>query len=339
MAYTGFLGTFSSKGGKGLWRLRFDPAASVPFQLDLILRFGDPSYLQVYGNELLTYDLTGNIATIGLYRIDDQARLTLLSSNSQVTADLCHITQSAGKKHIIVSDYHGGRIFFYARDGNRICLLETVKKEGTGPVSPDQDSARTHYAHITAQNIAYCVDLGSDRIYRYQLGDGKPQELSAIEVPAGKGPRHLAFSADERQMYVLCELTSEVLHFQAADGDFTLQSSYETVMPHCLNRTSGAAIKLSPDGAHLYSTSRGDDTLFHHQVQPNGSLLPVGRYSSLGAHPRDLTLTPDSKYLLICNQDSGNVAVYQRDPVTGSLLDLGQRVWVDAPTCLAFIRK
>lgn len=335
--YTGFVGTYTSRGGEGILRLEFDPGAEIPLRAEPVLRFEDPTYIQIYGDELLTYNAAGKLGTVALYQLDDQADLTLLASNSEVTADLCHIAQSPDKKHIIACDYHQGRIFFYSREKSRIRLVQTVQKEGGGPVKPDQDRARMHFAVIDAANIATCVDLGNDKLYQYQLGDELPVELAAVDLPKGKGPRHLVFGADGANLYVLTELTSEVLRLNQTGVAWEFVKAYPTVMPMCLEGTAGAAIKLSADGEHLYTSSRGDDTLFHHRVLPDGSLAPIGRYSSLGSHPRDFALTPDGAYLLVCNRDSGNIAVFARNAADGSLRDTGQHLWVKAPVCLAWV--
>lgn len=335
--YTGFVGTSTSRGGEGILRLTFDPASDTPLKAEPVLRFDDPTYIQIYGKELLTYNLAGKMGTVALYQLDDQADLTLIASNSEVQADLCHIAQSPDKQHMIACDYYEGHLFFYRREKNRIRLVNTVQKEGGGPMSPDQDRARLHFAVIDAANVATCVDLGSDRLYRYQLGDDLPVELPAIDLPKGKGPRHLVYGTDGNHLYVLTELTSEVLHLQRQGEAWTLMHTYPTVTPMFLESTAGAAIRLSADGQHLYTSSRGDDTLFHHRVLPDGSLAPIGRYSSLGSHPRDFSLTPDDAYLLICNRDSGNIAVYARNATDGSLRDTGHHLWVKAPMCLAWV--
>ncbi|MOA70322.1 6-phosphogluconolactonase [compost metagenome] len=56
-----------------------------------------------------------------------------------------------------------------------------------------------------------------------------------------------------------------------------------------------------------------------------------------GDHPREFSLDPSGKFLLVANQKSNEVVVFERDPNTGLLGRVVQALAVDSPADLKFI--
>ena len=72
---------------------------------------------------------------------------------------------------------------------------------------------------------------------------------------------------------------------------------------------SGAAIKLSHDGSHIYVTERRDREIITLAV--NGAdLRVVSRISSHGTEPRDILELADGRFLICANQWSNNVSIF-----------------------------
>ncbi|MDA1044160.1 MAG: beta-propeller fold lactonase family protein [Verrucomicrobia bacterium] len=55
-----------------------------------------------------------------------------------------------------------------------------------------------------------------------------------------------------------------------------------------------------------------------------------------GLHPRNFTLDPTGRYLLVANMNSDNIVVFSRDIETGRLVDTGHRAAVSMPICLVW---
>ena len=87
-------------------------------------------------------------------------------------------------------------------------------------------------------------------------------------------------------------------------GKATFLQSLSMLPNECVADTIGACIKLSPNGAFLYASNRGHDSIASYRVQADGTLRPLGIQQAGAKTPRDFNITPDGKYLLSGFQDS-----------------------------------
>ena len=72
---------------------------------------------------------------------------------------------------------------------------------------------------------------------------------------------------------------------------------------------TGAAIRLSDDGAFLYCSVRGENSLYVFKTQKEGALKFVQKTDCFGDGPRDFNLY-QNKYIICCNENSGNVTIF-----------------------------
>ena len=56
-----------------------------------------------------------------------------------------------------------------------------------------------------------------------------------------------------------------------------------------------------------------------------------------GDWPRNFTLDPTERWLLVANQRSGSIVVFARDPERGRLTPTRQRIALPSPVCLRFL--
>ena len=101
----------------------------------------------------------------------------------------------------------------------------------------------------------------------------------------------------------------------------------------------GAAdIHLSPDGRHLYASLRlKHDGIATFGVDPQTGLLSyVGHTDTLG-HPRNFTLTPDGRFMLVASRDGNAVQLFSVDVRSGTLTDTGRTIPIPKPVCVKFV--
>jgi len=67
-----------------------------------------------------------------------------------------------------------------------------------------------------------------------------------------------------------------------------------------------------------------------------GKLTLVGRQAVKGEWPRNFSIDPTNKFLLVANKSSSNIAVFKRDIEKGTL-DFLQEVKLPNPVCLMFL--
>jgi len=61
--------------------------------------------------------------------------------------------------------------------------------------------------------------------------------------------------------------------------------------------------------------------------------------STLGKGPRNFTIDPSGKFLLIAHQYTNDVVIFKRNKNTGALTDTGKRINLCSPVCLVFTKN
>lgn len=198
---------------------------------------------------------------------------------------------------------------------------------GYGPITARQECPHPHCVAISPSGDFLCVaDLGSDciRLHDMELGN-----KGRVELPAGCGPRHLAFSHDGKYLYCITELASTIEVMQKSKNGFTHIASYSTLPEHFNGQNAGSAIRLSKDGKFLYASNRGHDSICVFAVDTNsGALTQLASIPCAGCSPRDFVLHND---LLLCgNELSDEVSVFS---VAGDGIpkDIGHRASAPMP--------
>jgi 6-phosphogluconolactonase len=248
---------------------------------------------------------------------------------------------------MLVANYGGGSLSSIGvqADGSLGALVSTIKATGSGP-HKRQASPHAHAVTVDPSGqYALVPDLGADRVFVYPL-ERATHTLSADDAgrswlaPAGTGPRHLVISADGRYVYVVSELTAEVitLRWDAQTGRLTHVRSQPISSEGFSGTRSAAEITRSPDGRFLYIEDRGEGTLVVYRIDAaTGELGFVQRLASGGDNPWGMEVHPSGRWLLITHQRSGSVNVFRIDPATGQLSATSESVAVAAAVSLAII--
>ena len=95
---------------------------------------------------------------------------------------------------------------------------------------------------------------------------------------------------------------------------------------------------IPQDGRFVYFANRDNDFLLSCKADTDtGALTPMARSSCGGKIPRNFTLDPTERWMLVANQDSNLLSVFARDPETGRLADAGKSVAAATPMCIVFL--
>jgi 6-phosphogluconolactonase len=357
--YVLYVGTYTQGESKGIYAYRFDDSTGELSEIGLAAETENPSFLTVdhatkflYAvNELQKYkgEATGAVTS---FAIDHSNwKLKPLNQVASGGADPCYISLDRSGKYLLVANYTGGTVSVIpvSLAGHLSPPSSVLKDEGTlGPVKDRQETAHAHFIEASARNrFAYVSDLGLDRvlIYRFDaakgtLSRGQPEDSFSAKLAPGTGPRHIAFSADGKFMYVLGEIDSTVTVF-ANEG----KESYHAIQKISAlpadfkGENTAAEIAIHPNGKFLYTSNRGDDNSIAVFAidQSTGRLTFVQRVPSGGKTPRHFAITPDASRLLAANEDSGNVVEFTIDKMTGKLTETGEVAKVPHPVCLVFV--
>jgi 6-phosphogluconolactonase len=177
-------------------------------------------------------------------------------------------------------------------------------------------------------------------VYQVEESSHTLSEVKALTIPikAGSGPRHIAFHPNNRFLYVVNELSSELMvYHMASDGQTSLLQTISTLPDNFAGESICAAIKITPDGRFLYVSNRGDNSIAGYRIDLSGKVELISHTSSGGNWPRDLEIDPDGQWILVANQESDNITAFQIQKKTGLLNPMGTVADVSKPVCVKIV--
>ena len=230
----------------------------------------------------------------------------------------CHIVLL--ERQAVVADYTSGTLTLYELDEQGLPQPNptVVTYQGKGPHPKRQLSPHIHSSTLSPDGKSLLVaDLGCDRLIRYNVENGRlvMREAEIIALPAGSGPRHCAFAPQGDYLYVVTELTDEVMTFRTSDYKLLDRCTLNAGNPE-----GAAHIVVSADGKYLYASSRVSNTskasskpipdgVAIYKRLADGKLKQI-HYQPTGAHPRHFAVSNDGTKLVVACRDSHTVEIY-----------------------------
>ena len=368
--YILYVGTYTSGESKGIYAYGYGAASGKLTSLGLAAETVNPSFFAIDPSHRFLYAVNESreykgAASGGVtaFAIDHKTgKLTHLNEVASRGADPCYISFDRTGKYALVANYSGGTVavFPLLSDGGIADASSVMKDTGAlGPNRERQEAPHAHWIEASARNQSvYVSDLGLDRILIYKfdatkgvlsLGNaasaaektGPPdaQNFFSWTLAPGTGPRHVAFSAEGKFMYVLGELDSTVTVFaNDAKGPPRSIQKISALPAGFSGHNTAAEIVVHPNGRFLYTSSRGDDSIAVFVIdRATGRLTFMQRVSSGGKAPRNFTIDPTGARLLAANQDSGNIVEFSINQATGRLVPAGEVAKMPSPVCLVFV--
>ena len=348
--YLVYIGTnISSAQENTIYLYHLSPATGELLPLGAMKGGANPTYLTMDAAHRHLYAVSETQTFLGTpgggvsaLTIDPRtAMLTMLTQQPSTGASPCYISLDHTGKNALVANYSSGNVAVLPvrPDGQLAQPSATDQHQPpTGP-HPNQEKPHAHsFLPAPDNRYVFSADLGTDKVYGYQLdaatGKLTPQPTPAFTAKPGAGPRHLTFHPNGRWAYLENELNSTVtaLAYDAKAGTFQ-EIETETTLPAGFSGdNSGADVHVSPDGRFLYTSNRGDNSLAVFSIAPaDGRLELVQHVSTQGNWPRNFSLDPSGRVLLVANQKSDNIFTYLVDKQTGKLTPSGKSVSVPSP--------
>jgi 6-phosphogluconolactonase len=291
---------------------------------------------------------TGELAS---FRVID-GKLEQLSGQNSASKGTCHCAIDHTGRVLISADYGGGSAAsFKVTDGKLSPLVWSEHYTVHGPNPDRQEAAHAHFASFSPDNrFAYVNDLGGDMIHIYTFSTETAQLKSAgaYHSVSGAGPRTLHFHPNGHTAYCMNEMASsvDVLKWNKATGNFTRVATVHLLPPNAPlpdpkdapQGNTGCDTVITKDGRFVYFANRGTDFLYSFKCDPaTGALTPMERTSTGGKTPRNFTLDPTERWMLVADQNSSNLAIFARDPATGKLANESKKVDCPTPMCILFL--
>jgi 6-phosphogluconolactonase len=337
-----YTGTYTSSGGPGIAVMTYDPGSGSVSPSGTLPSVADPSFLAARGDGLL-YAVDENEDRVTAVAVGGGAP-RVLNSSAAGGSGPCHLAVHRAGGHLLTANYGSGSVAVHrlAADGSLGERTDLVQHTGSGPDPDRQSGPHTHMVlNDPGGAFVLAVDLGTDTVYTYRLdtGSGRLTGVSTAKAPAGAGPRHAAFHPSGRFLYVANELGDSltVCGYDPDTGTVTPGDSLPTVPAGSggAERNYPAEVAVCADGAFVYVSNRGHDSIARFRVADGGARLELlDAVPSGGAYPRHIALAPGDAWLFAANQNSGTVAVFARDGATGALTPAGDPLAVTAPVCV-----
>jgi 6-phosphogluconolactonase len=284
---------------------------------------------------------TGEVASFRLAN----GELQPISARNSAGTGTCHVTVDSTGRMLLVADYTGASAAsFRIEDGKLSEAVWTEHYTEHGPNTDRQQTAHAHFASFSPDNrFAYINDLGGDCIHIYKADPATARMAAAgtYRGAPGSGARTLHFHPNGRTAYCMNELVStvDVLDWHRADGYLKLVDRIELLPADYHGPTRGCDTVITRDGRFVYFANRDNDFLYAFRADAKtGSLTAMKRSNCGGKTPRNFTLDPTERWMLVANQDSNSVSVFARDPATGELADeVKSSVEAEAPMRILFV--
>lgn len=346
-----YIGTYTRRGGKGIYVARFDTETGEIGEVTLAAEASNPSFLALHPSQPILYaanELAEGAGQVSAFAIDAASGgLTFLNQQPTQGSAPCHLAADASASVVISTNYSSGSVAVMPIEPNGRLRpsSQVVQHDGSSVNTRRQQGPHAHSVTIDPTNTyAYVCDLGMDKVMIYQMdlenGQLVPNPAQNwARVTAGSGPRHFAFTPDQRFAYAINELDSTVngFAFDAADGSLKDVCRISTLPDDFDGSSHCADVHVHPSGRFLYGSNRGHDSIAVYAIdKKTGELTSLGQTPTGGRTPRNFAIDPSGRWLLAANQDTDDIFVFAIDQKTGSLTPTGRSVSASMPVCLTF---
>jgi 6-phosphogluconolactonase len=285
-----------------------------------------------------------------LYAVNEGDANVASFSIDQKTADLTFINRlpSGGDGPAFISVDHSGKYAMVANyDGGNASVFPIGANGSLGTATDNKSTGKYTHNFVTdpTNKFAFVVSLATDMVsqFSFDTTSGKltPNSAPTVKLPAGTGPRHLAFHPNGKFAYLIAETEYSLTaySYDAALGQLTSLNNSLSLLPAGADGTgnTGAEVAVAPSGNFVYGSNRGNDSIATFSIDSTtGKITFVGTIPSGGKVPWDITLSADGKLMLVANE-SGNVTSFSVNVTTGALTKLKSITIPKPPHFVGFV--
>jgi 6-phosphogluconolactonase len=329
----------------GIYLADFDPEKGTLTEPTLAAKYPSPGFLAIHPEKPILYSIGGG-NTVAAFTIGEKNALTQLGTASSGGGGPCHLAIDDSGRTLTVANYGDGSFasIRLGADGKPGEIVTLVKNTGTGPNEKRQTAPHTHGVYFdNANRFLFVPDLGIDKVLIYKFDPATseltPNEPAEMISPPGAGPRHMAFSPDEKHAYIINELTNtvSVAEFDPKSGALKPIQEIATLPADFKEQSTTAEIEVHPNGNFVYGSNRGHDSIVVYKRDPETGKLTFLQHAPCGGKtPRHFKIDPSGKWLICAHQNSDTISVLSLDPETGILGKPSTPVSAPKPNCILF---
>ncbi|WP_088840901.1 lactonase family protein [Listeria sp. ILCC797] len=340
---TAYIGTYTKVESKGIYRLVMDRETGEVLENKHAGTMDNPTYLKISDDEKYLYSVAkdGDKGGLAAFKINEDGSLALLNEQVKTGNPPCYVDASADNSIVVSANYHLGTILSYPTENGALgAPISEIEHTGKS-VHERQEKPHAHFAGFTPdQKFVVTCDLGTDFVTTYSATSGKLEKVADLLLTPGSGPRNLVFHPNAKYLYIMTELTSEVVvaEYNSTSGELTVVQTIPSLPADFTAENKGSAIHISNDGRFLYVSNRGQDAIVSFAIDKTGQLSLLETVPVLGVGPRDFDLDKTGEILVATNENSNNVTIFSVNKETGKLTLLQKDIKVPEPVCVKFMK-
>ena len=344
-----FIGTYTRTTSQGIYAVRLNEATGALSTPELAAETANPSFLAFTPDQKILYAVSESSAMAAAFGTNLARGILQPLQAPQFSGGVapCHLVVDPTQRTLLVANYHTGIVAAIplSPDGT-LGAAHVIQHTGHSVDPKRQASPHVHSVTLSPDaRFAIVCDLGLDKIFTYRLDPAKatltPGDPPFVATTPGSGPRHFVFGADGRHAYAITEMGSTIIAYDyaAATGALTPRQTCSTLPADFKGESSGAEIRLHPNGRFVYGSNRGHDSIAVFAADATTGLLTLVEVVSCGGkNPRNFSISPDGRWVVCANQNSNSLTVLSVDPKTGRLSPTGHTATVPLPVCVLFAR-
>lgn len=307
----------------------------------------NPSFVSLSPDKQFLFSVNedGDKSTITSFSIDETDG-KLIKKDQRKTQGEDPAFLISDDQNVITANYSGGSINVFKRfvDCKLSEVFQNIKFEGVGLNPKRQEKSHIHQVQFSPDHqYVLATDLGLDKIYVFKYnkaGEEVLEKIGEFDAKKGSGPRHITFDKTGKLIYLVQELSGDLSVLSFNDGKIELIQE-ETLLSRKVRFNFRAAdIHLFNNERFVYVTNRDDaDDITVFKIKKDGTVKKIQQTKTIGRNPRNFSISPNNKLVLIANQDTNRINIFTRDLKNGLLTATGKSIPVCSPVNVIFYEK
>lgn len=182
---------------------------------------------------------------------------------------------------------------------------------GSGINPKRQEFSHPHFI-LEREEGLFVPDLGTDQIHRltpvWRQGKLTLVCCGNTELPAGSGPRHMAYNPENGEYYLVTELGNEIFRY-VWDGrkkELVCRQRQSLLAGWGKGENLAADVRVFGKGSRVLASERGENTIQIFEVdKENGTLTLIRRIHTDG-WPRNVRADGTGGWIFAANEEYGN---------------------------------
>lgn len=300
-----------TSGGKEIEGYKFDPETAGLTSIGKEeLPDGSTSYLSAHPSGATLYatnELRSPMTAVGKVRAfsieKGTGKLTAQSTKNTSAKGTVHSSVHPSGKWIFVSNYDSpGSVQVFSLDPVTRDIGDAVDTQATG--------AESHQIMPDPAGKGVFVPCrGPNKVFQFlfnettgKLTKNTPDSVDSVD------PRHIAFHPSGKFAFLVNENMSTVVSFAYDAASGKLQNPKSVTLA---GENAGSHIEVTPDGEFVYAGGRTTDTIYGFSInQDTGELTKITEGTQNVSDPRNFTIAPTGKHLLVANEGAGTLKVF-----------------------------